>query len=49
MLFQMVAGDLPFKATSEVELFQKIRAGAFSLPLGIQISKVCADLIQRLI
>ena len=35
MLFQMVAGDLPFKATSEVELFQKIRAGRFGLPPGI--------------
>ena len=49
MLFQMLAGDLPFKASSEVELFQKIRAGRFGFPAGIQVSKVCADLISKLI
>ena len=49
MLFQMVAGDLPFKATSEAELFNKIRAGSYGLPQGVVISEACRDLISRLI
>ena len=49
ILFQMIAGELPFKAMSEFELFQKIRVGKFSLPQGIAISSVCKDLISRLI
>ena len=49
MLFQMVAGELPFKAMTEAELFQKIRVGSYSLPKGIQISQVCKDMISRLI
>jgi serine/threonine protein kinase len=49
MLFQMVAGELPFKAMTEVELFNKIRAGSYSLPAGIIISQPCKDLISRLI
>ena len=49
MLFQMVAGELPFTAMSEVELFNKIKAGSFCLPTGIVISQPCKDVISRLI
>lgn len=45
----MVAGELPFKAMTEVDLFNKIRAGTYSLPAGIVISQPCKDLISRLI
>lgn len=49
MLFQMVAGELPFKAKVEPELFSKIREGNYSLPPGIVISQTCRNLIQSLI
>ena len=49
MLFQMVAGELPFTATSQEEFFQKIRGGDFALPQGITLSQACRDLISRLI
>ena len=49
MLFQMVAGNLPFLASSEPELFNKIRMGAYALPPGITVSQACRDLIMRLI
>ena len=49
MLFQMVAGDLPFKAMSQEELFRKIKSGSYALPQGITISSACSNLISRLI
>ena len=49
MLFQMVAGCLPFLASSEPELFKKIQMGSYALPPGITVSQACRDLIMRLI
>ena len=45
----MVAGELPFKAMSEEELFRKIRVGSYAFPAGITVSQACHDLISRLI
>ena len=45
----MIAGELPFTAMSQEELFNKIKVGTYALPAGINISECCRDMISRLI
>jgi len=49
ILFQMLAGEVPFKATSIQELLSKVDKGSYAMPQGVQISEYCGNLIQALI
>lgn len=49
ILFEMIAGKVPFKGTTHLEILQLIDKGQYSLPEGIQISQVCKNMITSLI
>ena len=43
----LVAGELPFDGTSRLEVFEKIKSGAYTEP--IRCSKECRDLISKML
>lgn len=49
ILFEMIAGTVPFRGQSHYEIIQQIQKGQYSLPEGIQISSVCKNMITSLI
>jgi serine/threonine protein kinase len=49
ILFEMIAGKVPFKGSTHYEILQLIEKGQYSLPEGIQISSVCKNMITSLI
>jgi calcium-dependent protein kinase len=46
-LFQILTGKLPFKGSSQPEVFGKIKKGDFEIPASL--SKDCADLLLKMI
>ena len=49
ILFEMIAGKVPFKGSTHYEILQLIEKGQYSLPEGIQISTICKNMITSLI
>ena len=49
ILFELIAGRVPFKGTSHLEILNMISLGKYSLPEGIQISQWCRNMIISLI
>ena len=49
ILFQMLTGKVPFPATTEVELYEKVMKGIYAFPDDIVVSDICSNLINCLI
>jgi serine/threonine protein kinase len=49
ILFEMIAGKVPFKGSTHFEILQLIERGQYSLPDGVMISSVCKNMITSLI
>jgi len=44
-----VAGRVPFQATSEHELREKVKHGVYEFPKGVEVSEACLHMIKGLI
>jgi len=49
ILFQMVAGCVPFPAKEQMELKNRVLKGEFKIPQNVNISPICLDMICKLI
>ena len=49
LLYNMLIGQMPFKATNERELYKKIQRGNFAVPARVTLSPDVKDLIRQML
>jgi serine/threonine-protein kinase ULK2 len=49
MLFQMVCGRVPFPASNQKDLYEKVIKAEFRFPEDVNVSDLCLDMITHLI